>query len=180
MSDGRKCVSIPTNAASGRGGQQSEQFAVHLEPGYKDFDLDLSDKVSVRKMSLGTEYDDKGNVKTYTKEEKDKLKGNDTSKPGYEAKIDDLQSGQQVKIQLKMPKKANTASEPVKKDDKVAKDKDKADDKADPPPANAKKADKGDEKVKDEVVKPVVTMVVILSSLDMVADAAPPKKKKDK
>src|SRR5262249_54095002 len=151
-----------------------------LKHHYKDFDLDLAEKVSLRKMSLGTEYDDKGNVKTYTKEEKEKLRGKDSSKPGYEANIDELQTGQQVKVQLKMPKKDNLSSQTPKKEDKDAKekDKDKADDKADPAPAK-KAADKDDDKAKDSVTKPVVTMVVILSTPDMAADAAPPKKKKD-
>ncbi len=60
-----------------------------LDHQYKDFDLDLSEKIVVRKMFLETEYDDKGNLKTYTKEELKELKGKDSTKPGYTAKIEE-------------------------------------------------------------------------------------------
>ena len=52
----------------------------------KDFDLEIKENGVFRKMYLPFEYDDEGNVKTYTKEEKDALRGDDKTKPGYAAK----------------------------------------------------------------------------------------------
>jgi hypothetical protein len=146
---------------------------------YKDFELELAEKVALRKMFLENEYDDKGNLKTYTKEEKAELRGKDTTKPGYQAKIEDLQSGLQVKIYLKMPKKTKPAPDSDKTEDK-ADDKEKA---ADKDKAADDKADKADDKsaAKTEVVKPLITMIVILQPLDapIVTDVIPAKKKKD-
>ena len=152
---------------------------------YKDFDLDLADNVSLRKMSLDNEYDDKGNLKTYTKEEKAELKGKDSTKPGYQAKSEDLQTGQQVKVYLKMPKKTKASPETNKTADKKDDDKAKADekaDKADQTVDKSAKTDKADQKsAKEEVVKPIITMIVIIQQPDpnMAADPAAPKKKKD-
>jgi len=143
---------------------------------YKDYDLDLSETAAVRKMTLEKEYDGKGNLKTYTSAEKAELKGTDSSKPGYKAKVDDLQVGQYVKIYLKMPKKTKSGPESNKSEDKAA-DKEKADADADV----AKVADKADNKAKAEVVKPIIRMIVITQPLDtpVIADNVVPAKKKD-
>src|SRR5207244_4264746 len=128
--------------------------------------LELGDKVVLRKMFLETQYDDKGNIKEYTKEEKDKLRGKDTAKPGFDSKIEDLQTGQQVKVYLKTPKKTKPVLEPDKAEDKA--DKDKAEDKTEPAPDKAKnKPNAVDDKnaVKGEIVRPVITMIVILQPL---------------
>jgi len=154
---------------------------------YKDYDLDLSETVAIRKMDLEKEYDDKGNIKTYTKEEKAELKGKDPTKPGYKAKIEDLATNQYVKIYLKMPKKTKPYSESDKTEDKAADkdknlDKDKDLDKADADLDKAKVADKTDDKSKKEVVKPIITMVVIMTPLDSQLapdNVVPAKKKKD-
>jgi hypothetical protein len=68
-----------------------------------------------------------------------------------------------VKVYLKMPKKTKPASESDKAEDKAA-DKDKAVDKADESADKGKNVDKADEKnaAKGEVVKPLITMIVIL------------------
>ncbi len=166
--------------------QDAQQTAANSNPNnqpfmvahqYKDFELNLSDKVIIRKMVLEKDYDDKGNLKTYTSEEKARLKGNDPALPGYKAKVDDLSSGVQVKIYLKMPKK-KLAATTKKQDDKTT---DKADDKAaadktaDDKAAAKPKLDSADQvvdstkktdKSKEEVVKPLITMVVILEALD--------------
>jgi hypothetical protein len=176
-------------AAAANSNPNNQPFMLAHE--YKDFELELSDKVSIRKMFLETDYDDKGNVKVYSKEEKAELRGKDTTKPGYLAKIEDLQAGLYAKVYLKMPKKTKPPSEAVKseaKADDPAKvaDKDKDADKAkvvDKADQAADKAKNKDDKAaaKDEVVKPLITMIVILQPLDlqMSTDMVPAKKKKD-
>ncbi len=142
---------------------------------YKDFQLDLAENAVIRKMSPGPEYDEKGNRITYTKEMKDELKG-DKTKPGYTAGLLDLAADEMVKITLKMPKKTKTAAPTDKTDDK-AEEKDKVADKAD---AVADKAAAAEDKnaPKDGVVKPAITMIVILQAADGVAlDGVPAKKK---
>lgn len=69
----------------------------------KDFELPVDDKVVVRRQNLAFMYDDKGEVVKYSKEEIEKLRGKDKSKPGYEAKFEDLTAGQTVKLYLKAP-----------------------------------------------------------------------------
>jgi len=142
---------------------------------YKDYDFDLSEKLVVRKMFLEVEYDDKGNLKTYTDEEKAKLKGKDSSKPGYLGKLEDIQPNQKIKIHLAMPKKAKPAAD---KDADAKSDAVKAavGDKADQAAGKGEKAAKPAE----EVVKPLVTMIVILEQAPVVEKAQKnPKKKKN-
>jgi hypothetical protein len=101
----------------------------------KDFDLEIMEKVVYRRMVLPFEYDDMGNVKTYTKEEKDELRGDDKSKPGYKAKAEDFRAGQEIKLHLTPPP-------PKKKDPDADKEKDK-----DAPP--------------EPVARPTINMVVM-------------------
>jgi hypothetical protein len=102
----------------------------------KDFDLALQEKVVLRKLILPFEYDDTGKPKTYTDKEKADLRGDDKTKPGYTAKLDEFQAGQEVKLHL-VP--------PVKKEKEADKDKEK---------------DK-DDKAPEEVLRPTVKMVVL-------------------
>jgi hypothetical protein len=167
-------------AAAAAGNPNNQPFMLAHQ--YKDYELELSDKVTVSKLSLDNEYDDKGYVKTYTKDEKAELKRNDPSKLGYQAKVEDLQTGQQIKVYLKMPKKTKPAPETEKPADKKDDDKAKVADKGDLKTDKASKTDKTDSKAsKDEVIKPLITKILILKQPDpgMTADAAPPKKKKD-
>ncbi|MBX9681124.1 MAG: hypothetical protein K2X38_20390 [Gemmataceae bacterium] len=83
---------------------------------YKDFDLDFTDKVIVRKMFLETGYDDKGNLIEYTKDKIAKLRGDDPKLPGYIAKFDDIQPGVIAKLML-APVKNTTKVDPKAKDD---------------------------------------------------------------
>lgn len=77
----------------------------------KDFELPLADTVTVRKSYLGTEYDNTtGKLKQYTPEEIRKLKGSDASKPGYSAKLDDIQAGQQATIYLTAARNAKSVN----------------------------------------------------------------------
>jgi hypothetical protein len=107
------------NQTMAKGGQKvdpnNQPFIIKTST--KDFDLELVEKVVFRKMELPFEYDDTGKVKTYTEKEKAELRGDDKSKPGYMAKIDEFVPGQEVKLTLAPPKK-----KPVEKD--AEKDKD--------------------------------------------------------
>lgn len=77
----------------------------------KDYTFDLEDKVTYRKMFLPMEYDDEGNVKKYTDEEKLALRG-DTDLPGkYKSKVDEVQPQQEAKVYLHVPKKKSKADE---------------------------------------------------------------------
>jgi hypothetical protein len=76
---------------------------------YKDVDADATEEVVVRRLTLPLEYDDKGNVKEYTKEEKKELRGKDPKVPGYAAKWEDVQVGQKVKLYLKSKKALDKA-----------------------------------------------------------------------
>ncbi len=80
--------------------QRAKQNAVTVtyQKASKDFELFVASNVVVRRASLPFEYDDKGNVKEYTKEEIAKLRGKDKSKPGFPAAYEDLLMGQGVTI----------------------------------------------------------------------------------
>jgi len=98
--------------------QAKNQAGQKLVTDHKEFDLEVSDKVIVRRESLPTEYDDKGSIKEYSKEEKAKFKGKDSTKPGYEAKYEDLKPGQKIKLFLtagKAEKKTETTEDGAKK-----------------------------------------------------------------
>lgn len=110
----------------------------------KSFELDMSDKLEVRKWSIEGEYDEKGNIKKYTKEELAALRGNDPKKPGFKAKLDDLQNGQIVNLYLGPPK---TSSKDAKPKDEPAKDQ---------KPSDSKSTQTAN------VQRPTVTMVLIL------------------
>jgi hypothetical protein len=82
--------------------------------------------VKVRTTVLPEQFDDKGNVKKFTKKELDELKGKDKNLPGYESSLEKLEAGQIVKVSLAQAKKA-----PAKGPDKNDKDNDKDQDKDD-------------------------------------------------
>lgn len=94
-------------AAKGKNGGGNNNTPFRLVQDNKDFDLEIAEKVVVRKMFLPREFDDKGFLKEYTKEEMAKLKGSDKSKPGFEAKLEELVNGQTVKLVLAAPKKVD-------------------------------------------------------------------------
>jgi hypothetical protein len=123
----------------------------------KDFDLEVQEKVVYRKLFLPVEYDDTGKIKTYTEKEKTELRGDDKTKPGYTAKLDDFQAGQEVKLYLTAPKK-------MEKDKDADKD---------------KEADK-DAKVVEEVLRPTVNMVVLTKDAPNTTSPGADDKKKKK
>jgi hypothetical protein len=117
----------------------------------KDFDLEIMENCVYRKLNLPFEYDDTGNIKTYTKEEKDALRGDDKTKPGYSAKAEELAPGQDIKLYLTPPKK---------------KEKDK---------------DKDAPKEPEEVQRPTVNMIVVTrdnATANITGDDGKAKKKK--
>jgi hypothetical protein len=131
-----------------------------LASGYKEFNMETVDDPVVRRLNPPFEYDDKGNVKKYTKEELDKLKGKDKNLVGYEAKVEDLQAGQIVRVYFAKPK-----AKP--KEDKDA-------------PKEAPKVDDKDKKADDMPPDPPqVRLILILADADpSAADNPQPKKKK--
>lgn len=74
----------------------------------KDYDFDLEENVAYRKTFLPTEYDDEGNLKKYTAEEKLALKTEDKR---YKATADEVQNGQEATLYLTIPKKKSKTDE---------------------------------------------------------------------
>ncbi len=124
----------------------------------KDVDFHASEDVKVRLLNLQMEYDDKGNLKKYTKEELKELKGKDVDLPGYEAAMDKLATGQKLTVTL--AKHKEPAKTDKDKESNLDKDKDKDTDKD-------KTADK----------KTEVTLILIVSEDTTTSDKAKPSKK---
>jgi hypothetical protein len=95
--------------------QQRIQNNVKYTLRYKEFELLPTEKFEVRWQKPKTVFDDKGNVKEYTKEELKKLKGDDPNKVGYDGAVEDLTAGQYVKVFL-VPDKKKPAPKDSSKD----------------------------------------------------------------
>jgi hypothetical protein len=67
---------------------------------YKEYDIELSDKVKYRTKTLPFAYDDMGNPKKYTEEEKKALKGDGDDKKLEGYKADGVKAGQEVTVTL--------------------------------------------------------------------------------
>jgi len=139
---------------------------------HKDVQLELQDKVIVRRLKMPMEYDDKGFVKEYTKEELDKLHlvdNKDKKLPGLPAKWEDVLVGEKVTLGLTPMKK----DPPAKKIDKKDQPKD------DP---EEKKADPKDPPAAKTPVRPTVRLIVITDDSGAVqpGDTPTPTKKKKK
>jgi hypothetical protein len=65
-----------------------------------DVEFQAKDDVKVRTMNLPEQFDEKGNIKKYTKQELAELKGKDKNLPGYESSIEKLEVGQVAKVTL--------------------------------------------------------------------------------
>lgn len=83
--------------AGGKGGQQNPLKEVK---DFKDFDIELSDKVKQRTKFLPFAYDEMGNPKKYTDEEKKAAKGDETEQKLEGYKADGAKPGQEVTIIL--------------------------------------------------------------------------------
>jgi hypothetical protein len=101
---------------------------VKMASAFKEFTMETIDNFLVRRLNPPFEYDDKGNVKQFTKEELEKMKGKDKNLVGYEAKAEDLQAGQVVRVYMAKPK-----AKPKDKDEPKAEDKKAEDMPPDPP-----------------------------------------------
>jgi hypothetical protein len=95
----------------------------------KTVEFHVGDEVMVRMLNLPLEYDDKGKPKKYTMEEVKKLKGPNASLPGYEAKLEDLKTGEPVLVVLGLAANPDAAPKTTDKKDAEksteSKDKDK-------------------------------------------------------
>jgi hypothetical protein len=79
-----------------RGGNNA--FRVVTE--HTDFELRAADDAKVRFQELPGRFDEKGNPKQYTAEEKKELKGPEPNLVGYKADFADLKAGQVVRVTL--------------------------------------------------------------------------------
>lgn len=77
---------------------------------FKDYELEFSEKFEIRKLFLPKEFDDTGNLKQYSDKEKAELRGDDKSKPGYSAKLEEATAGTEAKLYLTPPKKRDKDS----------------------------------------------------------------------
>ncbi len=89
----------------GKGGKPN--FKIVTER--KDFELPLAEKVIYRKLVLPVQFDETGNLKAFTKEEKEALRGTDKSLPGYKASPEEFTSGAIVTLKLVPPSKTKNA-----------------------------------------------------------------------
>jgi hypothetical protein len=91
-------------------------------------EFQAEENVKVRIKDLPQDFDDKGNIKKYTREELAELKGKDKNLPGYESSIDALKVGQVVQVTLgahKKPRPSSSSSTSVSKNKDADSDKDK-------------------------------------------------------
>jgi hypothetical protein len=86
----------------------------------RDVDFQLTENVKVRIKDLPEQFDEKGNIKKYTKEELAALKGKDKNLMGYESSLEALQQGQTLLLALRVHKKPKpaTLTTPAAKKDK--------------------------------------------------------------
>ena len=68
-----------------------------LTTAHVDLELEADDDTVVRTEVLADQFDDKGKLKKFTKEELKELKG-DPKLPGYKAEFGDLKQGEMVKV----------------------------------------------------------------------------------
>lgn len=88
---------------------QANMFQVVNAKQRVDFQVD--EEVKVRMNDLPEQFDEKGNVKRYTKDEIAQFKGKDKNLPGYESSLDALKPGQIVKVALVVHKKHKASSD---------------------------------------------------------------------
>jgi hypothetical protein len=155
----------------------------------REVDLQADVVVKVRIKDLPEEFDEKGNVKKYTVQEKAALKGKDKNLPGYESSPDALKVGQTVQVTLRTykkptPKKTTISTSKTKDADKnkdADKDADKDKDKdADKDKEKDKTKGKDADKDKDASTqhKMQVKMIVILKESDTPQNSTTESKKK--
>jgi hypothetical protein len=135
-----------------------------------DVEFHVMDDYKVRLTEPGSAFDEKGNIKKYTPEELNELKGKDKTLPGYEGTPDSLLVGQRVRVTL-IKKPASKTDSTKLSTDKTGTDKKDPDAKAaaDPKPADPKPGDDPkatDKKPADAPTdhKLVVKMILIIDA----------------
>ena len=89
----------------------------------QDIEFQAEENVKVRTMELPEQFDEKGNIKKYTREELKQLKGKDTHLPGYESAFEGLRAGQLVQVTLAAHKTKKPTTSPGDAKDKPTPDK---------------------------------------------------------
>jgi len=92
----------------------------------RDVEFQHTEPVKVRTMVLPEQFDEKGNIKKYTTEEKQKLKGKDKHLPGYESELEKLVAGQKVRVTLATRPKPKVDPERAKEEAKLTAEEKKA------------------------------------------------------
>jgi hypothetical protein len=75
----------------------------------KDVEVGLAEDVKVRSIQPATQFDDKGNIKRFTRQELLDLKGKDKL-PGFAAELTDVQPGQTVLVRVMRHRAAKEAA----------------------------------------------------------------------
>jgi hypothetical protein len=101
--------------------QQVPQNLYTVKTVNKKVELRGSEEVKVRTLQPPIDYDEKGNVKKYTKKELKELKG-PGNLPGYTGEFDNLRAGQVVRIYLAKSKKKLALNKKAKKGKKKKKE----------------------------------------------------------
>jgi hypothetical protein len=94
--------------------QQKARAGLKFTTKYKEFELLPTDKFEVRWEKPKTDFDDLGNVKEYTKQELQILKGSDPNKVGYAGALEDLTADQYIRLYFvasKQPPPAKSESD---------------------------------------------------------------------
>jgi hypothetical protein len=146
----------------------------------KNVDFHATDDVKVRYMQLPPLYDDKGNIRRYTRQELKDLKGKDTSLPGYEGSLSNLQVNQVVQVTLapkKAPPKNSSSSTLSSKNPDLDKDLLKDAEKGKDQGKGTKDTNKDAGKASANDHKMFVQTIVILSDPD-ISSSPPPRKNK--
>jgi hypothetical protein len=79
---------------------RAQQNLYNVVTHYQDVEFQAEEAVKVRTLELPDQFDEKGNIKRYTREELRQLKGKDTHLPGYESAFESLKEGQLVQLTL--------------------------------------------------------------------------------
>ncbi len=79
---------------------RAQQNLYNVVTRYQDVEFQAEESVKVRTMDLPEQFDEKGNIKKYTREELRQLKGKDTNLPGYESAFEALKEGQLIQVTL--------------------------------------------------------------------------------
>lgn len=120
------------------------QNMYQVVPVTRDFEFQADANVKVRIKDLPDQFDEKGNVKKYTRAELQELKGKDKNLMGYESSLEALKPGQTVLVALrthKKPKPTTLTTGTAKKEkegDKEPEKKEKVEEKEDDAAVNHK------------------------------------------